>query len=292
MASTNTGGNTSISPGSDLGTSPYQDDIGSSSFGYIGKIPIEYLEFLIGTEIFTLFGDSMINEAFEHAFKEITDAFSPDVIINNLGSSGRFTLQDATLYNVQNWTYTKRILRVLRQNTTNEDSDGSDQYYWTSRKIGIGTDNAQNPHSVYFENDPFSPVWYVNDIGGLNILPKDGGSEPTGKVYYMSYPKFGVGVEIDAHQTHNLGNVSGNQNLSLISSADEEEIFHGAPVNSRVAIYLSTALNLCSGYISNHVQDDEDGELVQLLNAQIEWIGAKKAEEVKMLAQQYGAKNE
>ncbi len=54
-----------IPPGSGVGQSPYGDDIGTGSFGFSGKIPIEYLEFLIGTEIFTLFGDSMINESFD-----------------------------------------------------------------------------------------------------------------------------------------------------------------------------------------------------------------------------------
>tara|TARA_R110002167_G_scaffold84507_2_gene229772 strand:+ start:348 stop:1220 length:873 start_codon:yes stop_codon:yes gene_type:complete len=290
MATTNTGGNTSTNPGSDLGTSPYQDDVGSGSFGYVGKIPIEFIEFLIGTEIFTLFGDTMINEAFENAFRETSDAFSDAIILENLGGSYGYLTSDK--YSETKFTYGKRILRVLRQNTTAEDSDGSAQYYWPCRKDSITPELHENPHSIYFENDPFDPTWHVNITGAVSIRPKNSSVEPTGKVYYMSYPRFGLGTESNELQTHNLGTLNGWHNLSLIGATDEDEIFHGVPNNARVAIYLGTALNLCSGYLSNHVQDDEDVELIQLFNSQVEWLAGKKAAEMKMLMEQYGIKND
>ena len=49
------------------------------------------------------------------------------------------------------------------------------------------------------------------------------------------------------------------------------------------------AINLCYGLLSNHIQDDEDEELVALLNSQIEYLVKKSEVEIKRIAEQYGA---
>ena len=180
----------------------------------------------------------------------------------------------------------------MRQNHADEDTSDNTQYYYPCRKISQHNDNAFNPNSIYYENDPFDPIWYIRDNGGIRIAPKNGVNEPSGKVYYMSYPKFGIGVDIDTGITHDLGPASGRQNFSLIGASDEGYIFFGIPENVRTAVYLTTAINLASGYLSNHVQDDEDVELVQLLSSQLEWLAGKKAAELKMLTQIYGLINE
>ena len=284
-----TGSNRPIAPGSLTGMSPIAPDIGTTSFNFGGKPPIEYIQFLMGEEIFTLFGDTMLNEAFESAFKTVSEYIEDSIILENLGNSNSYSEAVTATYNAQSFAYEKRILRVLRQNTTEEDTSADTQYYYPCRKISQHNDNAFNPNSIYYENDPFDPVWYVSDDGGIKIAPKDDSSQPTGKVYYMSFPKFGVGKEDDENITHNLGNTSGWHNFSLISSVDEEEIFHGLPVEARVLVYLDMAINLCMGFMSNHVQDDEDTELVQLLQAQLEFLTGKRAAELQRIVGQFGA---
>ena len=284
-----TGSNRPIAPGSLTGMSPIAPDIGTTSFNFGGKPPIEYIQFLMGEEIFTLFGDTMLNEAFESAFKTVSEYIEDSIILENLGNSNSYSEAVTATYNAQSFAYEKRILRVLRQNTTEEDTSADTQYYYPCRKISQHNDNAFNPNSIYYENDPFDPVWYVSDDGGIKIAPKDDSSQPTGKVYYMSFPKFGVGKEEDENITHNLGNTSGWHNFSLISSVDEEEIFHGLPVEARVLVYLEMALSLCLGFISNHVQDDEDIELVSLLNAQVEFLNGKRQGEFQRIVSQFGA---
>tara|TARA_R110002020_G_C16161325_1_gene763427 strand:- start:125 stop:1000 length:876 start_codon:yes stop_codon:yes gene_type:complete len=281
-----------VQPGGLTGQSPYTDDIGSGSFGFSGKIPIEYLEFLIGTEIFSLFGDSMINESFETAFREISDMLPDDIILENLGESSLYSETNESIHSAKGFSYGKRILRVMRQNHIDEDTSANTQYFYPCRKISQHNDNAFNPNSIYYENDPFDPIWYVHDNGGIKIAPKNSSAEPSGKVYYMAYPKFGIGIDIDTSITHDLGPASGRHNFSLIGASDEDYLFFGIPENVRTAVYLTTAINLSSGYLSNHVQDDEDVELVQLLSSQLEWLAGKKTAELKMISQMYGLINE
>ena len=286
------GSNKVVNPGSRIGTSPYQDDVGTSSFNFGGKPPIEYMQFLLGEEIFTLFGDSMLNEAFESAFKIVSEVIEDSVILENLGHSNSYSQTVSDKYGEQGFAYEKRILRVLRQNTTAEDTTASTQYYYPCRKISQYNDNAFNPNSIYYENDPFDPIWYIQDDGGIKIAPLDSSARPTGKVYYMSFPKFGVGKEDDENITHNLGNTTGWHNFSLIGATDEHEIFHGLPVESRVLVYIEMALALCLGFMSNHVQDDEDTELVALLNSQVEFLVGKKQIELQRIVSQFGASKE
>tara|TARA_R100001594_G_C4036449_1_gene262279 strand:+ start:141 stop:1028 length:888 start_codon:yes stop_codon:yes gene_type:complete len=284
-----TGSNRPLNTGSEMGIAPYDDIIGQSSFNFGGKPPIEFMQFLLGEEIFTLFGDSMLNEAFESAFKTVSEVIEDSIILENLGNSNSYSETVTATYNAQSFAYEKRILRVLRQNHNDEDTTADTNYYYPCRKITQHKDNAFNPNSIYYENDPFDPVWYITDSGGIKIAPLQTADQPVGKVYYMSFPKFGVGKEEDENITHNLGNTSGWHNFSLISSVDEEEIFHGLPVEARVLVYLEMALSLCLGFISNHVQDDEDIELVSLLNAQVEFLNGKRQGEFQRIVSQFGA---
>ena len=274
---------------SGTGMSPYQDDIGTSNFTFGGKPPIEYIQFLLGEELFSLFGDLMLNEAFESAFKSISEIIEDSVILENLGNSNSYVESVTATFNAKAFSYEKRILKVLRQNTTDEDSDGTDQYYYTCRKVVNHLDNTYNPHSIYYVNDSFDPTYFINTDGGIEIRPKDASAQPVGKVYYMSFPKFGVGVGVDSGITHDLGEMSGMSNFSLINASNESEIFHGLPVQAREAVYLVMAINLCYGLLSNHIQDDEDEELVALLNSQIEYLVKKSEVEIKRIAEQYGA---
>lgn len=297
MAGTDTGQNNNISsnkgyvnPGSTVGDSPIVDDIGSSSINWGGKSPIAYLQFIIGEEIFNLFGDKMLNEAFESAFLEVSDFILDANILDNLTESSAWYNDVQATYGGTGFfdNYPKRILKVVRQNHASEDSVGSEQNFYNARKI-INLDNqATNYYSIYYENDPFNPAWFVTNTGGINIIPKQSSSHPAGKVYYMSYPKFGVGSEIDANQTHDLGELSGLQNFSLVSSQDEEKIFFGIPADARKVVYFSTALNLVHGYLNNFVQEDEDIELVSLLKSQAESLIFTKNTEMKKIAMKYG----
>jgi hypothetical protein len=283
-----TGSNRPVAPGSMTGMSPIDDKIGSSSFNFGGKPPIEYIQFLLGQDIFTLFGDTMLNEAFESAFQTVSEFIGDNIILENLGESNSYSETSDAIYNAQGFSYGKRILRVLRENHNDEATDNTN-YYYPCRKINQYNDNTFNPNSIYYENDPFDPIWYVADNGGIKIGPLQSSSQPTGKVYYMSFPKFGVGKEDDANITHDLGSTSGWHNFSLISSMDEDEIFHGLPTEARVLVYLDTALNLCMGYMSNYVQDDEDTELVSLLNSQVEYLTAKRSAELQRVVGQFGS---
>ena len=218
-----TGSNRPLNTGSDMGIAPYDDIIGQSSFNFGGKPPIEFMQFLLGEEIFTLFGDSMLNDSFESAFKVVSEYIADNIILENLGNSNSYVVDNTSSdkFGAQGFSYEKRILRVLRQNHDDEDTTADINYWYPCRKIHQYNDNAFNQNSIYYENDPFDPVWYVADNGGIEIRPQNVTTDPTGKVYYMSFPKFGVGKEEDEYITHNLGNTSGWHNFSLINSIDE-----------------------------------------------------------------------
>tara|TARA_R100000808_G_scaffold5664_1_gene17031 strand:+ start:3575 stop:4468 length:894 start_codon:yes stop_codon:yes gene_type:complete len=286
----NNGGNLNIDDiGSNIGLSPYGDDVGTMSMSVGGgKAPIDYLKFILSDAVFDMFGDFVVNNAFEEAFIEISDLILDDIILDNLYE--RYSITANSTYNDGAFTKThkKRILKVVRQNTTAEDTVNDNQYYYNCRKVFNYDGQAVNPNSLYFENDPFNPAWYVNSSGGINILPKNSSSEPTGKIYYMSFPKFGVGVNIDSYQTHNLDEASGLQNFVLIGASDEKELFYGIPDDCRKAVYVSMALNLVEGYLSDFIHDDEDLELVELLTKQSNTLVGIKAILINNVRSKYG----
>lgn len=279
-----------IDPGSDIGSSPYTDDLGTSLINFGGKPPISYIQFLIGENIFDIFGDKMLNDSFERAFLEISSFIKDDVILENLTETTRYYLTNSATYGATGFmnTYSKRILKVLRQNTEDEDTTNNDQYYYNARKRQNLDGQAINPNSIYYENDPFNPVWYIHDTGALKIIPLDSSAQPVGKVYYMTYPIFGLGPEIDSHITHSLAEQSGLQNFSLVDSERERELFIGIPKECRNGIYLTMAVNLIDGYLSNNVQEEEDIELVTLLKSQAEWLTMNKIKEINMIKVNFG----
>ena len=278
-------------PGSVLGTSPYQDDIGTSLINWGGKPPVSYIQFLLGENVFDLFGDKMLNDSFERAFVEISNLLREDVLLEHLSETTRYYTSNQAIYGSASFMtlYSKRILKVVRQNTADEDTTNNDQYYYDARKIQNLDNQAVNPNSIYYENDPFNPAWCVNSSGGLDVFPKDSSAVPTAKVYYMTFPVFGLGPEIDSHITHNLGEQGGLQNFSLVDADREREIFLGIPKDCRNAIYLSMCINLIDGYLSNNVQEEEDIELVNLLKSQAEWLVTMKVKDMNMISQKYGS---
>ena len=282
----------SIPPGkSDLGLSPYSDDIGTMDINFGGKSPISYLQFLVGAEIFDIFGDKMLNEAFERAYFEVLNLIRDDVILDNVtASGGRFHTTDNTIYGASRFIdmYPKRILKVARKNHADEDTTADEQYYYDARKIIDKVHGAENKNSLYYENDPFNPCWYIDSTGGMNILPKNGGSAPAGKIWYITFPIFGVGIDISSHVTHDLGEQSGIQNFSIVDSTRESEIFIGIPKDVRNAVYIGMAVNLVDGFLSNHVQDEEDIELVNLLKSQSEWLLFNQAKVSNLVKVKYG----
>jgi hypothetical protein len=269
-----------------------------------GKAPIDYIKYLIGEDIYNLFGNSMINSAFEEAYMDITSFMTDEVLIENLSKTldnsdgNKFYIEctDSTVsirYEDDDFLDNTRVLKVYRKTSTGETTpSGGDeeQYFYTCRNRVQVPVEALNPHSIFYENDPFNPIWTTKDNGGLFIYPRleNSGHTPLGKVYYLKYPKFGVGVAESSYNTFNLGTSSGNSNLSLIPAQSEGAIFKGIPIEARAAIYYVTAFNLCNGYLSNHVQDDEDVELVNLLTSQLELIVARKNDEIKKVISKFG----
>ena len=286
----NDGSNININNvGSGIGSSPYEDDIGTMTMTVGGgKAPIEYLKFILSDAVFDMFGDVVVNNAFEESFREISDLILDDIILDNLYL--RYSITENSIFNDGAFTsiYKKRILKVARQNTTDEDTVGNAQYYYDCRKVFNYDSQVVNPNSLYFENDPVNPAWYINSTGGINILPQNSSSEPTGKVYYMSFPRFGVGTSLDSYQTHNLDETSGMQNFVLIDASDEKEIFYGIPDDCRKAVYITMALNLIEGYLSDFIHDDEDLELVQLLTQQSTVLSGIKALLINNVRSKYG----
>ena len=234
----------------------------------------------------------MLNSCFEEAYKTVAEFINDSIILENLNGAYNHVVNDSSVIAGEGFGIDKRILRVLRQNTTEEDTSADTQYYYPCRKIFNYIDSAFNPNSINYENDPFDPVWYIQTNGAIEVAPKNSTDRPTVRLYFLTYPKFGIGREIDEYVTHDLGESSGRQNISLIGAADEDKIFIGMPQEAREGIYFHTALNLCTGYLSNHVQDDEDTELVALLNQQVEFFNKKLTVEMQRIVGQLGAKNE
>ena len=280
--------------GSGDGLTPFSEDVGNTTITDGGTPPISIIKFLVGEDIFNLVGDLMLNQAYEQAFREVSGIMLDKYILESVSESTRFYTTNKSLFNAAGFSYDKRILSVFRQETNEERSDtvtgGTEKYYFCRKSSNFG-DRLLNPDSIHYENDPFSPVYSIEDNGGLNIYPAmaTDGTQPSGKIHYMSYPNFGIGIQEDPLQTHNLGEHSHIHNFSLVSSTQEQEIFFGIPRDGWPAVYYSMAINLCIGLMSDNVQDEEDTELVNLLNSQLALLGEKRKAEYEIVAGKYGA---
>ena len=262
--------------------------------------PIDKIKSLLNEDIISLFGDDVINNAYTEAFKSTIGIIEDEHIMDSLANSSleraQYLIQHDTdsdgdaVYNDSGFSKNRRILSVLRKNTLGTDYDN---VYYEASKLPhtIGTTQANNPKSIYYENDRWNPKYYFNDTGGMVILPKNytGGINPVlprSKIIFITFPDFASAPEGDFRYTFELNGL----NFSGVSKENESVLFYGIPGGAKELLYIQMCLNLVQNYVADFVYDEEDTELLALAKDHAAALMAKKQEELNIVLAKYSNK--
>ena len=255
--------------------------------------PVNKLISLTSDNVVTLFGNDIINNAFEEAWKSIVGILTDDSVFVALSNSDlrsdKWSVEDndGTInFQTDGWTKNKRILSVERKliNTTT---------YYPAKKLDSiqAVGSVENPDSIYYENNKFRPKYYIAKTGKLKIIPQDvitAGEdvtyqEPKARVYFISYLKFNETSGIS--DTFDLG----GKNFSDIEDNAEDSIFYGIPLDCKELVYVTMAMNLINNYMADFVHEEEDTELTTLLASQLQSLSVIKKEQLQYTMANYGS---
>lgn len=256
--------------------------------------PIDKITSLVSNDLISLFGDSVINNSFEEAWKTtlgiLTDDAIHDSLVNTTLNSRYYMLEDSqgvSSWLIDGFTKDKRLISVERQIL-----NSSPAVYYPARSLDSlkAYNLALNSDSIYYENNKYLPRYFTTTGGQLNIIPKDaisseGGTtynHPKARIFWISMLKFNQNGGF--YGTFDLT----GKNLSDIDEAAEDTIFYGIPTDAKELVYLQTAINLIQNYMADFVHEEEDTELTTLLASQIASLNSAKQEQYKYILAKYG----
>lgn len=260
--------------------------------------PIDKIKTLLNDDIVSLFGDSVINDAYTNAYKIVNNLITDESVLDSLITSGvtvtkyqsthTTTIDTDCPWFAKNFCKNRRILSVQRKNSAGDNYD--DEYYECSKiSTADATLGAVNPNSIRYENDRWNPKWYKTTGGQLFIIPKNTGVGvtyyPKGIIYWLTFPNFSTSLVGTAlPQTFDLS----NKNFSQFTAVSEGELFYGIPGGAQELLYIEMALNIIQSYMADFVYNEEDTELVSLVKEHAAALLAKKNEEMNYVMAKYG----
>ena len=245
--------------------------------------PIEKIKSLTTEDVQTLFGEDVLNVAFEEAFKFVNSLITDNACYEALVSSASLSdgyktiLKNISTGNKLGWN-DDDFLRNRRILYVNRRLSGSTYISASKIAANISTTNATVDGSIYYENDNYNPKYYSTDTGALEILP----DASAAIIYFMTYPRFGESNRYnDTHQLYNV-------NFSDVPKEAEVTLFYGIPTQARELVYIQMALNLIQYYMSDFVHEEEDTELSNLLGAQVVSLDRDKKEHLQFVVSSFG----
>ena len=240
--------------------------------------PIDKITSLVSNDLVSLFGDDVINNAFEESWKTtlgiLTDESVYDSIVNSDLPSRAYSVENTqglSIFLENNFLKNKRLISVERllANTTN--------YYPAKTLDSLKALNlALNPDSIHYENNKFLPQ------DSTTIGEETTYAHPKGRVYWINMLKFNENSGI--YGTFNLL----GKDFSSIDALAEHTIFYGIPDDAKELVYMQTAINLIQNYMADFVYEEEDTELTTLLASQMAALNASKQEQFKYVLAKYG----
>ena len=193
------------------------------------------------------------------AINEIADMVSEDLLLKYSRTPGELTSNSEWLVEG------RKILKVTR---IDSDSSGIER---ECKSLGRDMFSAAGDSgSIHFAT-AFSPIYHLDSANAgaatLKILPEPGGTQ-RGKIWYFSYVTGG---------TDTTGVTAATLNTSYYLPS---ELIH--------AVALKSSVNLLNAYISNQIQDEEDIEMMQMLQAQIQLLEKSYTQEISRYMDESG----
>ena len=192
---------------------------------------------LIGSEYSTIPSLSY-KDLINSAINEIADMVSEDLLLKY--SPSPTTVTSASGVSIEG----KKILQVTRI-----DANGGIER--ECRALGRTEFSSSTDSNSIHYSTVYSPVYKIhsdNAASTLVIFPNCDGSGQEGKIFYFPYV---------ANSTDSTAITQATVNTTLFLPND---LIH--------AIALKSSINILQAYISDFVQDEEDQEMVQMIQAQ------------------------
>mgnify|MGYP003668244002 FL=1 len=228
----------------------------------------------------------MTDDSVIEALSESSLSSTPDKIY----TPHTTTTDSECIFSKREFTKDRRILAVERLNYVGVDYD--DIYYKCSKQPTLIGESSmlENSNSIHLSNDRWSPSYFVNNKGGVEIKPKDLILSvyyfPKGRVWWITYPNFKSEGITSFQYTFNLS----GKDISTLSKDEEELILYGIPSEAKELFYVQFALNLCQYFVADFVHEEEDTELLTLVKEQASILMVKKTEEMQSVLPKYGSK--
>jgi hypothetical protein len=212
---------------------------------------------LIGSEYDT--NAAYSGDLMNAAINEIADMVSEDLLLKYSRTPG--VLEANTEWLVEN----RKILKVTR---IDADSSGVERECIYLDRAAFSA--AQDSNSLYYAtvNSPVYHLDTANDgAATLKIMPVPT-TPQKGKIWYFQYVA-------DSTDSTTITQTLVNSTLYL-----PNDLIH--------AIALKSSINILQAYISNFIQDEEDSEMLQMIQAQLQGLKAEFQQEIARFMDESG----
>ena len=215
---------------------------------------------LIGSEYNTI--PTNAGDLINAAINEVADMMSEDLLLKYSRTPG--ILEANTEWLVES----RKILKVTR---IDADSSGIERECVYLDRTAFSA--AQDSNSLYYATVN-SPVYHLDSANAgaatLKIIPVPT-TPQKGKIWYFQYV---TGTAPDSEIT-DLTETTLNSTVYL-------------PSNSMHAIALKSSINILQSYVSDFVQNEEDQEMVQMIQAQIKGLQSDFQQEMTRFMDEAG----
>jgi hypothetical protein len=212
---------------------------------------------LIGSEYSTI--PTNEGDLINSAINEVADMMSEDLLLKHSRTPG--VLEANTEWLVEN----RKILKVTR---IDADSSGVERECIYLDRAAFSA--AQDSNSLYYATVN-SPVYHLDTANAgaatLKIMPVPT-TPQKGKIWYFQYVA-------DSTDSTTITQTLVNSTLYL-----PNDLIH--------AIALKSSINILQAYISNFIQDEEDSEMLQMLQAQLQGLKAEFQQEIARFMDESG----
>ena len=215
-----------------------------------GATIAERIEDLIGDEYATIPSLSYI-DLINSAFNEFADMVSEDLLLKY--SSTPTPVTSASGVTIEG----KKLLKITR---VDANSSGIERECTPVDRAAYA--QAKDSTSIYYAT-VYSPVYRLesnNAATTVEISPSCNSGGQAGKIWTFTY-------------------ATNSTNLTGID-ASELNTVHFLPNNAIHAIVLKSCINILQAYISNFIQDEEDQEMLQMIQAQLQGVQAQYQQEM------------
>ena len=218
---------------------------------------IQRITDLIGSEYDTIADYS--GDLMNAALNEVANMISEDLLLKYSRTPGILTENSEWL------TEGRKILKVTR---VDAESSGIERECNPVDRAAFAS--SQDSNSIHYAT-AYSPIYHLDTANAgtatLKIMPVPT-SNQRGRIWYYQYRTDGQD--------------------STTTTQTSVNVTHFLPNDLIHAIALKSSINILQAYISNFIQDEEDSEMLQMIQAQLQGLKAEFQQEIARFMDESG----